>query len=118
MRDSRSHGDHAGHAKVIAAIRADEGDRPIRDAAAYSTAELRHLAATEHVVHLDDLLRRRTNLVFTGDAGRDCVRDVAETIAEVCGWDADDIEREEAAVLAMLERQGRYRVEERATSRV
>ena len=31
---------------------------------------------------------------------------------------ADDIEREEAAVLAMLERQGRYRVEERATSRV
>ncbi|HOA86853.1 MAG: glycerol-3-phosphate dehydrogenase/oxidase [Microbacteriaceae bacterium] len=104
--------------EVIAAIRADEGDRPIRDAAAYSTAELRHLAATEHVVHLDDLLRRRTNLVFTGDAGRDCVRDVAETIAEVCGWDADDIEREEAAVLAMLERQGRYRVEERATSRV
>lgn len=103
--------------EVITAIRADASDRPIRGAAAYSTAELRHLAATEHVVHLDDLLRRRTNLVFTGDAGRESVRDVAETIAPACGWDADDIEREEAAVLEMLERQGRYRVEESATQR-
>ena len=87
-------------------------ERPIRDAAAYSTAELRHLAATEHVVHLDDLLRRRTSLVFTGDAGAETVRDVAETIADTLGWDEDDIAREEEAVLAMLERQGRYRVEE------
>ena len=98
--------------EVIAAISADETDRPIRDAAAYSTAELRHLAATEHVVHLDDLLRRRTSLVFTGDAGAETVRDVAETIADTLGWDEDDIAREEEAVLAMLERQGRYRVEE------
>lgn len=98
--------------EVIAAIVADETDRPIQDAPAYSTAELRHLATTEHVVHLDDLLRRRTSLVFTGDASPTTVRDVAETVAESLGWDEDDIAREEDAVLAMLERQGRYRVEE------
>ena len=103
--------------EVIAAVRADENDRPIRDAPAYSTAELRHLAATEHVVHLDDLLRRRTSLVFTGDARPEVVHEIAEAIADVLGWDADAIAREEAAVDAMLDRQGRYRDEESLATR-
>ncbi len=74
--------------QVIAAILADPADAPLRSAPSYSTAELRHLARTEQVVHLDDVLRRRTSLAFTGAASRDCAAEVAKAIAPVMGWDA------------------------------
>lgn len=83
--------------QVIAAIAADGADAPLRSAPAYSTGELRHLARTEQVVHLDDMLARRTSLAFTGAATRACAQEVAAAIAPVLGWDAascaDEVER-------------------------
>ncbi|MFT4230003.1 MAG: glycerol-3-phosphate dehydrogenase/oxidase [Microbacterium sp.] len=75
---------------VIAAIEADPHDEPLASAPRYSTAELRHLARTEHVRHLDDALLRRTSLAFTGAATFDVAAEVADAIADVMGWDAED----------------------------
>ena len=58
-------------ADVIAAIADDPDDAPLKTLPAYSTAELRHLARTEDVVHLDDVLMRRTSLAFTGEVTAD-----------------------------------------------
>ncbi|MFT4052732.1 MAG: glycerol-3-phosphate dehydrogenase/oxidase [Microbacterium sp.] len=81
------YGTHA--ASVIDAIRAaGDGDAPLRTLPDYSTAELRHLARTEQVVHLDDLLLRRTSIAFVGDATPEAVAEVAQVIAGVMGWDA------------------------------
>lgn len=73
---------------VIDAIAADPDDAPLAHAPDYSTAELRHLATTESVVHLDDLLLRRTSLAFLGEATSEAAREVAEAVAPVLGWDA------------------------------
>lgn len=76
---------------VIAAIADDADDTELTHLAGYSTAELRHLAATEDVVHVADLLLRRTSIAFTGGASAAAVREIAEVVAPVLGWDADRV---------------------------
>ena len=72
---------------VIDAISVDRTDAPLPHAPGYSSGELRHLAVTESVVHLDDLLMRRTSLAFTGGATREAAAEVATAVAGVLGWD-------------------------------
>ncbi|MEN2738096.1 glycerol-3-phosphate dehydrogenase/oxidase [Microbacterium sp. X-17] len=86
-------------AAVIAAIGADPADAPLGSAPGYSTGELRHLAATEHVVHLEDLLLRRTGLAFQGQATPEAAAEVAAAVAPVLSWDAARVEAEVARAL-------------------
>ena len=72
---------------VIEAIADDDDDRALRTLPDYSTGELRHLARTEAVVHLDDILLRRTNLAFVGAVNQESATEVAEAVAPVLGWD-------------------------------
>ena len=81
-------------ADVIAAVVADPGDAPLAAAPHYSAGELRHIAATEHVRHLDDLLMRRTDLAFTGGVTPVAAREVADAIAPVFGWSAARVDQE------------------------
>jgi glycerol-3-phosphate dehydrogenase len=73
---------------VIAAIAADPTDVELEHVPGYSSAELRHLASTEDVVHLSDLLMRRTSIAFVGAASEAAAREIAATVAPVLGWDA------------------------------
>lgn len=87
---------------VIAAIVADDEDAPLAAAPSYTTGELRHLARTEDVVHLDDVLMRRTSLAFAGDATEGVAAEVAEAIAPVLGWRRAQIDAEVARGLARV----------------
>lgn len=73
---------------VIEAIAADPSDTPLEHVPGYSSAELRHLARTEDVVHLSDLLMRRTSIAFVGGASEDAAREIAAAVAPALGWDA------------------------------
>ncbi|MFE5409182.1 FAD-dependent oxidoreductase [Microbacterium sp. NPDC056569] len=73
---------------VVDAIAADPDDALLEHLPGYSSAELRHLAATEDVAHLDDLLLRRTSIAFVGEATADGVAAAAEAVAPVLDWDA------------------------------
>lgn len=53
----------------------------------YTAAELAHLAATEQVVHLDDLLLRRTSIAFVGGLTAERIRAAADAVAPALGWD-------------------------------
>jgi len=87
---------------VIAAIETDAHDAPLAAAPHYSTGELRHLARTESVVHLDDLLMRRTSLAFTGGATPEAAAEVAAAVAGVRGWDAAATAAEVSRALARV----------------
>ena len=82
--------------EFIAAIRAD--DTPLASLPDYSAAELAHLARTEIVVRLADVVIRRTPIAFAGRASDEALREVAQAIAPALGWDAARIEAEIAAV--------------------
>jgi glycerol-3-phosphate dehydrogenase len=73
---------------VVDAIAADPEDAPLEHLPGYSSGELRHLAATEDVAHLDDVLLRRTSIAFIGAATDEAVAEVAAAIAPVLEWDA------------------------------
>ncbi|WP_426324207.1 glycerol-3-phosphate dehydrogenase/oxidase [Microbacterium sp. E-13] len=81
-------------ADVVDAIAADPDDALLEHAPGYSSGELRHLAETEDVVHLDDLLLRRTSMAFIGAATPEAVTEVADAVAPVLGWDHDRSARE------------------------
>jgi glycerol-3-phosphate dehydrogenase len=89
-------------ADVIAAIAADPDDSPLRAAPDFSTAELRHLAATESVVHLEDVLLRRTSLAFLGGATEEAAAEIATAISSTLGWDAERQRVEVARALAAV----------------
>ena len=63
----------------------------------YTAAELAHLAATEQVVHLDDLLLRRTSIAFVGGLTAERIRAAADAVAPALGW-------EDARTVAEVER--------------
>ncbi|GAA1984382.1 glycerol-3-phosphate dehydrogenase/oxidase [Microbacterium pumilum] len=88
--------------EVISAIVADDADEVLDQLPTYSTAELRHIARTEDVVHLDDLLMRRSSLAFTGAVSVDAANEVARAIAPALGWDDARIAEETARGVARV----------------
>ncbi|MBB5844287.1 glycerol-3-phosphate dehydrogenase [Conyzicola lurida] len=88
--------------EVLDAIDSGE-DAPLRNSTEFSLLEVEHIVATESVVHMSDLLLRRTNLAFTGDITVELLEELVEIAAGVLGWtqerQADEI-RQTVALLA------------------
>ncbi|GAA1667960.1 glycerol-3-phosphate dehydrogenase/oxidase [Microbacterium lacus] len=92
-------------ADLIASLPAD--DAPLVSLPEYSVGEIAHLAASEYVVHLDDLLLRRTSIAFVGSASEDALREIADVAGDVLGWDTARRSDEVAATMRLLrERHG------------
>ncbi|WP_456285468.1 glycerol-3-phosphate dehydrogenase/oxidase [Microbacterium sp. JZ70] len=62
-----------------------------------STRELAWMVQDEHVVHLADVVLRRTSIAFTGGADADILDELADALAPLLGWDAarrdDEVEQ-------------------------
>lgn len=68
-------------------------DSPLEFAPDYSRAEIEYLTKNESVVHLADLLRRRTNLAFVGISASG-IAEVAGIMAPILGWSETQIAAE------------------------
>ncbi|MFC9832221.1 glycerol-3-phosphate dehydrogenase [Rhodococcus sp. NPDC127530] len=78
--------------------------QPITDAPAYLQVEVVYAAAAEGALHLDDILARRTRIAIEySHRGVNCAEQVAQLVAPVLGWDADDIDREVKTYQARVE---------------
>jgi glycerol-3-phosphate dehydrogenase len=91
-------------ADVAAHLAAGE-DVPVLDGA-FSTRELELLARVERVVHLTDLVFRRSDLAFSGRADRQAVEAVGIALAPVLGWDDLRLDREIEECLRLLREHG------------
>ncbi|MEN3320168.1 MAG: glycerol-3-phosphate dehydrogenase [Mycobacterium sp.] len=68
---------------------------PITEAPVYLKVEAWYAAAAEGALHLEDILARRMRIsIEYPHRGVDCAREVAEVVAPVLGWSAEDIDRE------------------------
>src|SRR3546814_20231646 len=72
--------------EVLAAIPVDA--TPLEHVPGYYREELAHLAATERVVHLIDIVLRRTSLAFVGGMTPETLREITDAVAAPLGWDA------------------------------
>jgi glycerol-3-phosphate dehydrogenase len=115
-----SHGDEVGRERAAALLerygtRAEtflseiegETDAPLAGHPGYTVLELRWLARSERVVHLADVVLRRTSMAFTGSVTAALLDELATLVGDELGWDA---ERRDAEVLAtktlLVERHG------------
>ena len=68
---------------------------PITEAPVYLKVEAWYAAAAEGALHLEDILARRMRIsIEYPHRGVECAREVAEVVAPVLGWSAEDIDRE------------------------
>jgi glycerol-3-phosphate dehydrogenase len=71
---------------------------PVPGAGEYLMAEVRYAATHEGALHLDDVLTRRTRIsIETSHRGTESMKPVAAALAEVLGWDDEQVTREIAA---------------------
>ena len=77
---------------------------PITEAPVYLKVEAWYAAAAEGALHLEDILARRMRIsIEYPHRGVDCAREVAEVVAPILGWSAEDIDREVSTYLARVE---------------
>ncbi len=69
-------------------------DSPLIDAAEYSTREIAFLALHEQVVHLDDLLLRRSLLAMLGQLTAKMLEQITEVVAQALGWSPEVAQQE------------------------
>lgn len=77
---------------------------PITEAPVYLKVEAWYAAAAEGALHLEDILARRMRVsIEYPHRGVDCAREVAEVIAPVLGWSAEDADREVETYIARVD---------------
>ena len=86
--------------EILAALPEDDAEIPLLPG--YTFAELAHLAVSEDVVHLDDLLLRRTSIAFLGGLTVERIHAAAGAIASVLGWDAARVDDETSRMVTLL----------------
>ncbi|MCM5681103.1 glycerol-3-phosphate dehydrogenase/oxidase [Schlegelella sp. S2-27] len=89
-------------AHALARRFASTGDRPLQHEPDYSVDELRYLCHETGVVHLADLVIRRTLLAISGRLTDALLAELADIAAEALGWDAARRRRELDACAELL----------------
>lgn len=76
--------------EVVAAYLAKAKDLPLKTHPGYTVRELQFLAEHELVVHLDDLILRRTMIGMLGETTLPLLKECAEAIGDVLQWGDDE----------------------------
>jgi glycerol-3-phosphate dehydrogenase len=74
----------------------------LADASDHSAAEIAWIARNEHVVHLDDVVLRRTSLAVTGRLTQRDLVEIAGILAGELGWKPARVSEELARTTAIL----------------
>lgn len=97
-------------AETIAEFMKLSDDAPLKSLPGYSQREILFLVQHEKVMHLDDLLLRRTMLAMLGKLTRDAVTETANLLAGALGWSAERKKAEAEKTLRLLADRHRVRL--------
>jgi glycerol-3-phosphate dehydrogenase len=79
-------------------------DAPLACLPAYSRREIAFMALRERVVHLDDLILRRTMMALLGQVNGPLLEELAAIVSPVLGWSPGDAAAEVARTIQLLEK--------------
>jgi len=88
--------------RVIGALAESSNDEALAHVAGFSAAEIAFLVENEFVVHLTDLVLRRTILAFVGDLDQAAFDELSSVVAEALGWSAEQLAEERAVAVKDL----------------
>jgi glycerol-3-phosphate dehydrogenase len=92
-----------GADKVAAYLEAGP-DAPLACHAGYSRREIEFMARYERVVHLDDLILRRTLMGLLGEVNGPLLEELADIVSPVLGWSKQDAADEVERTIQLLEK--------------
>ena len=88
--------------KALDFARAESSGSPILGKTGHSLAELRHIASSEEVQRLDDLILRRTRIAYLDTLTPSLLDELLALLGEVRGWNAEQRAAERQRVLTLL----------------
>jgi glycerol-3-phosphate dehydrogenase len=89
-------------AEDIAHFMSAAPDPPLRWLPEFSRREIQFLASHERIVHLDDLILRRTVMALLGRLSLPLLEELAEVLASELGWSQERTHEEVARTLKLL----------------
>ena len=94
-------------AEHVAGFITDAQDEPLKHHRTYTRREIEFIVGNERIVHIDDLVLRRTAIALLGELTRDLLAELAEIAGGVREWPADRVDREiDRAGAILLDRFG------------
>ncbi len=93
---------YGSRTEAIAAFIKNAEDAPLSSAPDYSRREMIFLAQHEKVIHLDDLLLRRSMLAMLGRLTKESVIEIANVLGGALDWSAEQKTVEAARALQLL----------------
>jgi glycerol-3-phosphate dehydrogenase len=97
-------------AEEVADFIGREKDLRLKSLPSYSRRELSFLAQCEKIMHLDDLLLRRSMLAMLGGLRREAVEEIAEALGEALNWGKERRTTEVKRTLEILQDQHMVRL--------
>jgi glycerol-3-phosphate dehydrogenase len=88
--------------RVIGAVSGSTEDHDLVNVAGFSAAEITYLVENEFVVHLTDLVLRRTILAFVGDLDQAAFDELSSVVANALGWSAEQLSEERVVAVRDL----------------
>lgn len=88
----------------IARYAMGDDDKPLDTLPTYHTCEIKFIATHEKVVHLTDVLQRRSLLAMCGYVDRAGLTEVGQVVGAALGWDASQTQAEIDRAIDMLQR--------------
>lgn len=82
----------------------------------YFAEELAHLAGTEQVVNLTDLLLRRTSIAFVGGLSSQALTEIAAAVAPTLRWSPAETDRQIADVSRVIRNEHRIHIDSQEVS--
>jgi glycerol-3-phosphate dehydrogenase len=79
-----------------------EPDRPLRALPEFTRREIQFLASHERVVHLDDLILRRTIMALLGQLSHGLLAELAEILGKELAWSQERSQHEIARTVELL----------------
>lgn len=89
-------------AEQIASFMAREQDTTLKTVPNFSQREVCYIAQQEKVIHLDDLLLRRSMLAMLGQISRASVEEIADALGNDLGWGRERMKAEVERTLRLL----------------
>jgi glycerol-3-phosphate dehydrogenase len=89
-------------ADAVALFLTRQADQPLKSLPEYSRREIGFLCQNEEVVHLDDVILRRSMLAMLGQLTRPALDELAEVAGESLGWTGERVKAEAARTLDLL----------------
>src|SRR5208337_4415919 len=89
-------------AEVLAQFISAAPDQPLRSLPEHSRREIQFLASQESIVHLDDLILRRTIMALLGQLSLDLLEELAQLLAPELAWSQERTQQEIERTMKLL----------------